>query len=416
VIAHLAHLSPRTSRPSRYIVSGAAQEQAHLPTGLFLPLAVVYATRVVELPLGLAGTVVAVGTAAGLAVPPFAGRLVDRLGPRVVVMSAQLLQAVGAAAYLVADGAGLTLVGAILLATGQQGFYSALFALVADVSSAGPKDRSFAQVNMVRSAAFGTGALAAGALLSGVDGLGLQIAVGLNAISFLASAGLLLAYVRDHHRPAAGSEKNQDRSASVLRDPPYLTLIVVTGLAALVTDFFLVGAPVFALEQLHTPEWLPGAVLALVTAIDSTCGTAAVKLTSHLSRTTAMRAGAILSLAWCLASMAAVVVPAAWQPAWLGASVLLACGKLMFTPRANALSEAAAPRASRGRYLAAFQYSFTVPGVVAPAVVALFELSIWWPWLVVASTTALGWLGLRWVTPRLPSHATLATGSSSSRG
>ncbi len=39
-------------------------------SGLFLPLAVVYVTRVVGLPLAVAGTVISLGTLAGLAVPP----------------------------------------------------------------------------------------------------------------------------------------------------------------------------------------------------------------------------------------------------------------------------------------------------------------------------------------------------------
>lgn len=55
-------------------------------SGLFLPLALVYATRAVGLPLAVAGTVVSVGTMAGLLVPPMAGRLVDRAGPRAVVI------------------------------------------------------------------------------------------------------------------------------------------------------------------------------------------------------------------------------------------------------------------------------------------------------------------------------------------
>ena len=43
-------------------------------SGLFLPVALLYVTRVVGLPLATAGTVVAVGTMAGLATPPVAGR------------------------------------------------------------------------------------------------------------------------------------------------------------------------------------------------------------------------------------------------------------------------------------------------------------------------------------------------------
>jgi MFS family permease len=60
-------------------------------SGLFLPVALVYVTRVVGLPLAVAGPIVALGTVAGLAVPPVAGPLVDRVGPGRVVVAAVLL-------------------------------------------------------------------------------------------------------------------------------------------------------------------------------------------------------------------------------------------------------------------------------------------------------------------------------------
>jgi MFS family permease len=366
----------------------------------------------------VAGTVVSVGTAAGLLAPPFAGRLVDRLGPRSVVIGAQLLQAAGAATYLLAEGVRATLLAAVLLAAGQQGFYSALFALIADVSPPGPKDRSYAQVNMVRSGAFGTGALVAGLLLTTVDEAGLRVAVSLNAVTFLVSAALLFAYVRDHHHaggdPAAAAA---DGPARVLRNRPYLALIGVTGLVALVTDFFLVGMPVFALDVLHTPDWLPGAMVAVLTALGTLLGTAAVRATAHLDRLTAMAFGTALYLVWILVALAAIVVPEPWQGLWLLGSVLvLAAGSLMFGPRANALAEAVAPRATRGRHLAAFQYAFTVAGVVAPAVVAMFTLGAWVPWVALACTTLLGLLGLRWLAGRLPESVSATAAASEVTG
>jgi hypothetical protein len=64
-----------------------------------------------------------------------------------------------------------------------------------------------------------------------------------------------------------------------------------------------------------------------------------------------------------------------------------------------------APRSARGRYLAAFQYAFTVPGVIAPAVVALFSVAVWLPWLLAGTGAALGAATMRWLARRLPAGA-----------
>src|SRR5581483_9072125 len=128
---------------------------------------------------------------AGLAVPPVAGRLVDRAGPRRVVIGAELMQALGAASYLAARGTPAVAVAAVLLAAGQQAFYSALFALIADVAGDGPKDRPYAVAGMVRAACFGLGGLAAAGLLSLAGRDAYRLAVLVDAVSFLLRALLL---------------------------------------------------------------------------------------------------------------------------------------------------------------------------------------------------------------------------------
>jgi MFS family permease len=373
-------------------------------SGLFLPLALLYVTRVVRLPLATAGTVVALGTLAGLAVPPVAGRLVDRAGPRLVVICAQLLQALGAVTYLAARGVAVVAVAAVLLAAGQQTFYSSLFALISDVAGDGPKDRPFAVAAMVRSACFGLGGLAAGGLLSTAGPAAYRIAVIADSASFAACALLLATLVRiarpGHHGvPAAGG------ALRLLSDRPFLALIAVTGLISLPGDLFLSGMSVYDLARLHAPPWLPGAAVALLTALISTGATTAVRVTARLGRTTVMGLGAALYVVWCAASLAAILVPPWWRPPeLLAATVVLAAASLLYQ-RANALAEAVAPRAARGRYLAAFQYAFTIPGVIAPAVVALFSVAVWLPWLLVGAGAALAAATLPWLAGRLPADA-----------
>jgi hypothetical protein len=194
--------------------------------------------------------------------------------------------------------------------------------------------------------------------------------------------------------------------ARLRSDRPFLALIVITGLVALPADFFLSGISVYLLEDLRAPPWLPGAVLAVATGLTSAGATAALWFTRRLRRTTAMALGAALYMAWCAGSLVALAVPASWRPAeMLAATVVMAAAGLLFQARVNALAEAVAPAAARGRYLAAFQYAFTVPGVLAPAVVALFPVAVWLPWLLVGVAAALAVLGLRALAGHLPAGA-----------
>lgn len=360
-------------------------------SGFFLPLTLIYVTRVVGLPLGVAGTTVAVGTMAGLLVPALAGPLVDRFGPRPVVIASQAIQAVGAGLFLVAGGVSTVALATVALAAGQQLFYSSLFALISDVAGDGPKDRPFAVVAMVRAGCFGAGALAAGALLTAAGNDGLRIAVAVNAVSFAVCALLLAVLVRPGPHPVPDG-----RPARLRTDRRFLSLIVVTALMALSVDFFLVGTPVYVLEVLDGRPWLPGVLLAVSTTINATCGTLALRATRRITRIAAMSLGAMLVIAWCAVSTLALAVPADWLPAvLLAATVVIAVSGLLFGVRANALATELAPAAARGRYLAMFQYSFTVPGVVAPAVAGLFSVAAWLPWLLVAACGAVSVARLR---------------------
>jgi Na+/melibiose symporter-like transporter len=375
-------------------------------SGLFLPVVLLYVTRVAGLPLGLAGTMVALGTLAGLAVPPAAGRLVDRAGPGRVVIGAELMQALGAVTYLAAHGPAAVVTAAVLLAAGQQSFYSALFALIADVAGDGPKDHPYAVAGMVRAACFGLGGLAAAGLLSLAGREAYRLAVLADAVSFALCALLLALLVRDRGAPHRAAGVAATRPVRLLADRPFLVLIVATGLVALCLDLFLTGMSVYLLTELHTAPWLPGAALALVTGLNSVGSTAALRATRGLRRTSAMALGAGLCVLWSAASLAAVAIPPGWRPAEvLAATLLLAAAGLLFSSRVNALAEAAAPGPVRGRYLAAFQYAFTVPGVIAPGVAALFSVAVWLPWLLAGLSAGLAVLVLGWLGDRLPAAA-----------
>ncbi|MGQ7352194.1 MFS transporter [Quadrisphaera oryzae] len=408
----------------------------NLGSGLVLPLVLVYVTGVVGVPLGRAGLLLTLGTLVGLLAPPLAGGLVDRVGPKAVVVVSQALQAAGVLVYLLADrwltATTGVLVAAALVAAGTQTFYSSVFALIADVAPAGPKDRAFAAVEVVRSTAFGAGALIAALLVSLVDPAVLRVVLAVDAGSFVVCAGLLLALVHParHHtsatastagadpRPGGGPEAGavSDRAPasrippsrtpeSVLTNRPYLALVAVTALLALPSDFLLVGMAVYLRELAPGAAWAAGAGITALTAT-SLLTVTVVRLTGHWRRTTSMALGGCCLVAWAAVCAVAIWLPTSWVGPWVLASVvLLAGGSLLIGSRVNALAEAAAPPATRGRHLAAFQYAFTAAGLAAPLLVSAMAVALWLPWLLLGAAALVGAAVVPLVGRRLPEHA-----------
>jgi MFS family permease len=387
---------------SRFALVGALAVD-NLGSGLFLPLALVYATRAVGLPVHTAGTVVAAATLIGLAVPVLAGRLVHRLGPRPVVVLAQLVQCAGALGYLLAGGPAEVFVGAALMAAGVQLFYCSVFVLVADASTSVAKERPFALIGMVRAGAFGLGNLVAAVALSTLGDAALRLLVAVDAATFLVAAAVLAAFVRTPRVDHAST--SWAGPVAVLRDRRYRTLMTSTMLVALALDFSMVGVPVFLLDLRHGPEWLPGALLAGGTLLASVLGVRVVDAVAGRRRSRTLQAGSWLYVGWAAATAATIWLPDGWLVPMTVLGMLLAvAGNKLFYPVSGALSEALAPRESRGGYMATYQLSFTLAQTLAPAVVALFVFGAWLPWVVVAVALLASVAAQRGLGDLVPAH------------
>jgi MFS family permease len=378
---------PAPGRSTIALLAGLAVD--NYGSGLFLPLAVLYATRVVGLDLNVAGGLVATATVLGFAVPPIAGRLTHRFGPRLVVVAAQIVQGAGAVVYLLAGNGVSVFAAAALLAAGAQMFYCSVFVLIADVSTSTRKERPFARVGMVRAGAFGLGTLTSAVVLTQRSDAALRVLVGLDALTFVAAA-VVLAVLVDTERVDHDAGKAVG-PLRVLRDRSYLTLMASTCLLGLAIDFALIGTPVFVLDVLDGPSWVPGALLATGTALSSVLGVRVVDAIRGVRRTRSIQAGGGLYATWALLMMLMTWWPAEWLAPYAFVTwLLLVAGNKVFYPVSGALAEALPPRDARAGYMATYQYAYTTAQVLAPAVVALFAVSAWLPWAVVAASALLG--------------------------
>jgi MFS family permease len=371
-------------------------------TGLYLPVAVLY---LVDRGLGqaLTGSILATAALISLPLPALVGHLVDRFGARPVLASAMWLQAASMLSYLLVTGPAMAWLAAILGALGLRVFWSSVFALASDLAGKTRSDRFFARTSAIASSCFALGGLAAAMLTAWGGSRVHSWAIAANMVTFLVAGALVLVVRSRRRRPSAGAVAGRLRD--VLADRPFVAFTTVGCLLALVPTSLVTLAPVYLDRDLGAPDWLPGVLLAAVTI---GVGVAAAPVTALAGRTTRSRA-----LAWCAAGMAlwsasmaaGSALPgwavAGWVVAWVPILVLT---QAMQGPVSNGLVTALAPDELRGRYLAVFQYSFGVAGVIAPALLALGDWVPSAPWLVLAVAAVTAAAGMLLLGARLPGH------------
>ncbi|MFD7480221.1 MFS transporter [Streptomyces sp. NPDC059837] len=397
---------PGRSGPRRWPLLAAVGVDS-LGTGLYLPLSLLYFLKVTDLDLADIGVLVSVAGALTLPVPMAIGRLVDRVGPRLVVAGGQVLQGVGFLLYLAVSGA-VSLVIAVLMTTvGTRVYWSSVFTLIADqadAEGADAKDQWFARTGMLREAGSGGGALLAGALLA-VDSTRIYNWLILSsALAFLVAALVVVfAVPSTPHAPPPAEGHSGYRA--LLRDRPYLALIGTCTIFALCSTFLALSLPVYVVKGLSGPGWAPGPLLALNTLLLATC-TAAVNrfVRRRCTRARAMAWGGGLWVLWCAASAAAVLIPSPALVPFMALVVMCySVADMTYGPASNALAADAAPAGSRGTYLAAFQYSFAFSSIIAPSLFGLlFSQGRSLPWLAVGLLAALGSALMLRLEHRLP--------------
>jgi MFS family permease len=346
---------------------------------------------------------------------PLAGILVDRYGPRRVVGAAETLQGVGFLGYLAVTTVPGLIGAAVLAAAGQRLFWSAYSALVSDMALPADRDRWFGLAGALQSAGLGLGGLAASALVARGGTAAYRLVVAGNGLSFLLAAGLILAIRRETHVPPprdAGA-RALDGYRALLADRPFLGVIAANTIFALCSVLLGIGLPVYAVEALRAPGWAVGLLVALNTATLAGAQTLAVRLLASHRRTRALAFAGLLWTGWCLAMALALRMPhVLLVPYLVGTTALYTLAALVHAPTSNALAAAASPAARRGRYLAAFQLSFSLASIVAPVLFTALVV-VWYalPWLVVGALALGAVLAILRIETVLPDAAVRRAGA-----
>ncbi|MFF2198144.1 MFS transporter [Streptomyces sp. NPDC058157] len=393
--------------------------------GMFTPLSFLFFLMTTDLTVAQVGLGTSVSTLLSIPLTPIAGMAVDRWGPRVSLVSNNLLAATGYLCYLLVDSLP-ALVASMLVVLGADRMYWAAWpAFVADLAEGAELDRWYAFTAAGKNASVAVGGVVGGLLLAGGWSGAAVLIVVVNASTSVVTALLFWKPVRpvrpaepagpgrpDAARPADTSREPEPEPESEPQPQPAaarsgwravfadrILLCVLASQTALAFGWLIptLILPVYLVKVRDLPTWLPSTALTvnalLIVAAQST-------LTARLgavARSRVISRAAVLILAAVgLLALLPLTGGAASIALVLGAVLLFTTGQMTATPAVVALSATLAPAGARGRFLSLFNLTWTVSATTGPALVgALVERQAALLWLVLACLVALGGLGYR---------------------
>jgi MFS family permease len=380
--------------PHRRFVSALAIDA--VGSGVWMPLSMLYFLHQTSLTLVQLGLAMTVANLAVIPLVPMIGTLVDRHGPKVVMQTGNAGAAVSFALYPFAHTMPAVTVLVFAASATRSGFWSALGPMVTQITRAGEREIWFGFLQAMRNAGYGVGGVLAAVALTIGSTAAYQSVVLLNAASYVLAFVLLLG-VAGGARPVRSSDAAADDGVRWwvgFADRGYRSLLGVILCYALAEMTLNVAMPVYFVDTVGLPGWLPGAVFVINTVMIGVGQGLVVRAMTGVVRRRVLQA----AIAFTAASFA-MLYAAGTVPVGAGVAVVLVAafvytlGEMTAGPVVSALSAEAPPPDQRGRYMASMQLAWSTSAAVAPLLYSLLlhrgSLTLWGGTLVLCLVWAL---------------------------
>lgn len=380
-------------------------------TGLFLPFGIIFFLHTTSLSLTVIGAGLSAARLLALPAPVAAGYLIGRLGARRVFALGDLLGAIGFVGFILVSSVWELIAAAFVVSAGQAVFWTASRTLVGEIA-APPERRSwFALQSATRNAGFGLGGLIAAAFVSvGSRWVYLAFAA-VNAVSFLATAALVMNWRQPPAAAGAAPERSgtKERAAEpragfrVLADRALLLLSGVNLAFVMCANVLSVLLVVYITTVLKQPAWLAVLAFTVNTLLVSLAQGVITRRSKRLSHPLALQ---LAALCWAVSFFLLWYLDAAprWLlvPALVVAVVVFSVAEMLKEPVINTVLTDIAPPGAAGRYAAGYQLSWSIGRACGPVVLTtLLAQGVLWVWLVLLVICGLAALGVQRMAVRL---------------
>lgn len=360
---------PRLDPLVRRIFVGVAFST--LGSGLTMPYLYTYLTTMRGISTATVGLLFAWMGVVSFVGSPIGGTVIDRIGPRPVIVAGLTIEAVGTFSLRYVDSPATAFANATLICLGTVGLYPATSSLLARIVPEEQREAVFGLQFMLLNLGLGVGGVIGSVLIDIHDVGSFRTLYLLDALTYLVYIAMIAtlprgtgAHVRTEH-----ADGPQPGWGVVLRDTR-LVRIVLLSVVVLTFGYaqFQTGFPAYATDVAGLDPKVLGWAFAANTGVIVIAQLFALRLIGgrRRSRMLALTA-ALWALAWGVVALTdAVTGPAAVAAAVIGLGVF-GLGETLWAPVAPALINEIAVEELRGRYNALQSMTWTIAGVLGPA-------------------------------------------------
>ena len=343
--------------------------------GMTLSLLLVYLHDMRGFTNTFGGLLLAYGSIVSIVASTPMGALVDRIGPKKVMIGGLILNSMASLSLSFVQTHLQAILAITAINTAGQAIWPSQSVILTRVTPEKDRSKIFGFNFMLLNLGLGLGGLISSLLIQKGDLLSFQIMYWVDASTFLIYLAIIFSlhgenvdrYIPKKDEPQEGS----------YRDLFAITPLMLLGIAGIILFTFGYGTiqsgiPVFATQFLHlSPKWL-GIIFGVNTISIVLLQPLVMRILERYSKYTALLSiGIIWGLSWILVGIAPYLTLFASGIALSLSQLVFAVGEMIQAPTIPTLANELAPENIRGRANAWMSMQWSVSGVLGPAIVGL---------------------------------------------
>jgi len=348
-----------------------------LGSGLTMPFLYVYLAEVRHISTATVGLLFAFMGVLGFVGSPVGGSLIDRYGPRPVMITGLTAEAIGVASLAFVENAWHALAVASFITLGTVGLYPAATAMLTRLVPEPRRQQAYGFQFMLMNAGLGVGGVISAFLVRTTDPSSFERLYFLDALSYVAYIAVVVSLPRRTGALTKAAEEAEEGPqpgwSTVLRDR---TLLRVVSISVVVITFgyaqFEAGFAAYTVGVAGIPAHYLGWAFGANTAAIVLGQLVALRLIKGRRRSRMLAlCAAIWSVSWAVIALSDAV------DGWTSVALVVVglavfgLGETLWAPLAPAVVNDLAPEELRGRYNALQGMTWTIAMIVGPALAGL---------------------------------------------